>query len=71
MLLDELAVDVGTVGGIEVLKERVVENVDDESMVSTDGRVIDAHVVIREAANGVALLAHVVLGQSLAFEREN
>ena len=71
MFFDELAVDVSAIGGIQVLKERVVQDIDDESMVPADGGIIDAHIVIRETTNGVALLAHVVLGQCLAFEREN
>jgi len=41
MLFDQLAVDVCAIGAVQVLKERVVEDVDDERVMTADGRVID------------------------------
>ena len=68
MLLDQLAIDVGTVGAIEVFKKGIIKNVDDQRMMSADGRVIDAYIVVRQATNGVAFLGHVVFSQDLVVE---
>jgi len=56
MLLDQLAVDVRSVGAVQVLEERIVENVDDERVVSAHGRIIDTNIVVRKAPNGVSAL---------------
>ena len=71
VLLDDLAVDVGAVRAVQVLEERVVEDVDHERVVTADGRVVDADVVVRQTPDRVALLAHVVLGEYLPVEAEN
>ena len=47
VLLDQLAVDVGAVRAVQVLEKRVVEDVDDQRVVTADGRVVDADVVVR------------------------
>ena len=71
MLLDELAVDVRAVGAVQILEERVVEDVDDQRVMARHRRVVDADVVIREAANRVPLLVHVVLGEDLVIQAQN
>jgi hypothetical protein len=68
MLLDELAVDVGAVGAVQILKKRIIEDVDDQRVVAADRRIIDAHIVIRQAPNGVALLGHVVFSHDLTIQ---
>ena len=50
VLLDELAVDVGAVRAVEILEKRVVENVDDQRVMTADCSVVDANIVIRQAA---------------------
>jgi len=71
VLLDDLAVDVRPVGAVQVLEERVVEDVDDQRVVPAHRRVVDADVVVREAPDRVALLAHVVLGEFLPVDAED
>ena len=71
MFLDEFAVDVSTVGTIQVLKKRVVENIDDQGMMATDSGVVDANIVVREASNGVALFGHVVFSQNLTVQTQD
>ena len=71
VLLDQLAVDVGAIGAVQVLEERIVEDIDDQRVVAADRRVVDADVVVREAPDRVALLVHVVFGQYLAIETQN
>ena len=68
MLLDELAVDVGAVGAVQILEERIVEDVDDQRVMTRHRRVVDADVVVREAANRVPLLVHVVFGEDLVIQ---
>ena len=68
MLLDELAVDVRAVGAVQILEERVVEDVDDQRVMTRHRRVVDADVVIGEAANRVPLLVHVVFGEDLVIQ---
>jgi hypothetical protein len=70
MLLDQLAVDIGAIGAVQVLKERVVEDVDDQGVMTADRRVVDADIVIRQSPDGVTLLVHVVLGHHLAIQAE-
>ena len=71
MLLDELAVDVGAVGAVQVFEEGVVEDIDDQRMMATDRRVIDAHIIVRETADRVTLLGHVVFSQNLVVQAKN
>src|SRR5579875_2849237 len=71
VLLDELAVDVRVVRAVQILEERVVEDVDDERVVTAHGRIVDADVVVRQPPDRVALLVHVVLGHHLAVEAQN
>ena len=68
MLLDQLAVDVGAVGAVQVLKERVVEDVDDQRVVAADRGIVDADVIVRQAPDRVALLVHVVFRHDLAIQ---
>src|SRR5262249_50547666 len=51
MLLDELAVHIGPVGAAEILQEGIIENRDDEGVLSADGKVVDLDVVIGLATN--------------------
>jgi hypothetical protein len=62
MFLDELAVDVRSVRAVQILEKRIVEDVDDQRVMTADRSVIDANVVIGKPTNRVALLGHVVLG---------
>ena len=71
MFFDQLAVDVGPVRAVQIFEERIVEDVDDQRVMAADGRIVDTNIVIREPANGIALLVHVVFGHSLAVEAEN
>jgi hypothetical protein len=68
VLLDQLAIDVGAVGAVQILEERVVEDIDDQRMVAADGSVVDADVIVREAPDRVALLVHVVFRHNLAVQ---
>src|SRR5882762_1633892 len=71
MLLDQLAVDVGAVGAVQILEERVIEDVDDQRVVTADGSVVNADVIVREPADGVALLVHVVFRHHLAIQAQH
>ena len=71
MLLDQLAIDVGAVGAVQILEERVVEDVDDQRVVTADGSVVNADVVVREPPDGVALLVHVVFRHHLAIQAQD
>jgi ribosome-interacting GTPase 1 len=68
VLLYETAVDVRTVSGIQILEERIIENIDNQRVMTADGRIVDAHVIIREPADRVALLGHVVLCEYLLIQ---
>ena len=68
MLLDQLAIDIGAIGAVQVFEKRVVEDIDDERVVPADCRVVDAHIIVREATDGVALLGHVVFSQNLVVQ---
>ena len=68
MLLDELAVDVSAIGAVQVLKERVIEDIDDQRVMATDSTIVDADVIVRETANRVPLLVHVVFRHHLAIQ---
>jgi hypothetical protein len=71
VLLDQLAVYIGAVGAVQVLEKRIVLYIDDQGMVSADGRIIDTHVVIRQAADRVPFLGHVVFSQNLVVQAKN
>ena len=71
VLLDQLAVDVRAVGAVEILEERVVEDIDDERVMTAHGRVVDANVVIRQPADRVTLLVHVVFREDLTIQAEH
>ena len=71
MLLDQLAVDVGAVGAVEILEERVVEDVDDQRVMAADRRVVDADVIVREPPDRIALLVHVVFREDGAIQTQN
>jgi len=68
MLLDQLAVDVGAIGAVQVFEEGIVEDIDDERVVPTDGWIVDADIVVGQAANRVPLFGHVVFGQDLVVQ---
>ena len=71
MFLDQLAIDVSTVGAVEILEERIVEDINDQRVVPADGRVVDTNVVVREPPDRVALLIHVVFGEDRAIQTQN
>jgi hypothetical protein len=71
MFLDQFAVDVGAVGAVQILEKGIVQNIDDQGVVTTDGRIVDAHIIIREAPDRVPLLGHVVLSQNLAIQTQD
>src|SRR6185312_16463846 len=47
------------------------EDIDDERVVPAHRRVVDADIVIREPADGVALLVHVVFRHYLAIQAQD
>ena len=47
MFLDQLTVNVGTVGAVEVFQKRIIQDIDDQRVMSAHGRIIDTHIVIR------------------------
>jgi hypothetical protein len=55
---------------VQVFQERIVEDVDDERVMTRHCRVVDADVIVREAPDRIALLAHVVLGEHLPIEMQ-
>src|SRR5438876_12151753 len=71
MLLDQLAVDVGAVRAVQILEKRIVEDVDNQRVMTADGGVVDADVIVREAANRVPLLVHVVFRHHLAIQAQD
>ncbi len=71
VFLDQLAVDIGAVGAVQILEERIVQNIDDQGMVTADGRIIDPYIVVRQASNRVSLFGHVVLSQDLAIQTQD
>src|SRR5208282_2832205 len=71
MFLDQLAVDIGAIGTVQVLQEGVVEYIDDQGVVAADRRIIDPYVVIREPPYGIALLVHVVFRKDLTVQAEH
>jgi hypothetical protein len=71
MLFDQLAVYVSAVSAIKVFEEGVIQDVNDQGMVSAHRRVVDTDVVIRETAYRVALLGHVVFSQNLVVQAKN
>ena len=68
VFLDQLAVDVGAVGAVQILEKGIIENIDNERVMPTDSRVIDTHIVVRQAPDRVALFGHVVFGQDLVVQ---
>jgi hypothetical protein len=71
VFLDQLAIDVGAIGAVEILKEGVIEDIDYERVVSTDRRVIDTYIVVRQTTNRVPLFGHVVFSQDLVIQAQN
>jgi len=47
VLLDQLAIDVGAIGAVQVLQEGVVQNVDDERVMAAHRRIVDTDIVVR------------------------
>jgi len=45
MLLDQLAVDVGAIGAVQVLQEGVIQDIDDERVVTAHSRIVDTDIV--------------------------
>jgi hypothetical protein len=71
MLFDQLAIDIGAVGAVQVFEEGIVQNIDDERVVSAHRWVVDTNIVVREAPYGVALLVHVVFREDLTIQAEH
>ena len=49
MLFDQLTIDVCAIGAVQILKKGVVQDVNDERVVTTDCRIIDADIVIGQS----------------------
>jgi hypothetical protein len=71
VLFDQLAVDVSAIGAVQIFKKGIVQNINDQGMVTTDGRVIDTHIVVGEASNRVSLFGHVELSQNLRIQTQD
>ena len=71
VLLDQLAVDVGAVRAVQILEEGIIEDINDQRVVATDGGIVDADVVIRQASDRITLLRHVVFSQNLVVQAKN
>ena len=71
VFLYQLAIDVSAIGAVQILKKRVVENIDDQRVMPTDSGVVDANIVIRKTTNGIAFLGHVVFSQNLIVQAKN
>ena len=71
MLLDELAVDVGSVRAVEILEERIVEDVDDQAVVAADGGIVDPDIVVRQTADRIPFFGHVVFGHDLTVQTQD
>ena len=56
MFLDQLPVDEGSVGAVQILKEGIVEYRDNGRMLAADRQVIHLNVIFRLAANEQAFL---------------
>ena len=68
MFLDQLPVDVCTVGTVEIFKEGVVQDIDDQRVVAADCRIIDPDIIVRQAPDCVALFRHVVFSKDLIVQ---
>jgi hypothetical protein len=68
MLLDELAVDVGAIGAVQVFQKGVIENIDNQRVMTTDSGIVDANIIIGQAPDRVPLLRHVVFSQNLVVQ---
>ena len=68
VLFDQLAVDVSAVGAIEIFEKRIIENVDNQRMVTTDGGIVDSHIIVRKAPDRISLLRHVVFSENLIVQ---
>src|SRR3979490_3177952 len=71
MFLDQLAVDVRAVGTVQVFQERIVQNIDDERVVTAHRRIVDTNIVVRQAPDRVALFIHVVFCEDLTIQAEH
>src|SRR5271170_1779142 len=71
MFLDQLTVDVGAVGAVQILQKGVIEDIDDERVVAAHGRIVDTNIVVRKAPDRVALLVHVVFREDLSVQAEH
>jgi hypothetical protein len=40
-------------------------------MMSTDGWIVDANIVVRQTTNGIPLFGHVVFSQNLIVQTQN
>jgi hypothetical protein len=64
----QLAIDVSAIGAVEILKEGIIEDINDQRVMSANRRIVYPYIVIRKAPNSVALLRHVVFGQNLIVQ---
>ena len=71
VLLDQFAVDVGAIGTVQVFQERIVQNIDDERVVTAHRRIVDTNIVVRQAPDRVALFIHVVFCEDLTIQAEH
>ena len=59
VLLDPLAVDVSAVRAVEVLEKGSLRMLMSRTVMTADGRIVDANVVIRQSADRVTFFGHV------------
>ncbi len=71
MLLDQLAVDIGSVGAVQIFQKRIVEDIDYQGMMATDSRVVDSNIIVRQPPDRITLFRHVVFSQNLVVQTED
>src|ERR1700722_6817926 len=71
MLLDQLAVDVRAIGAVQVFQKGIIQNIDDERVMTAHRRIVDTNIVVRKAPDRVALFVHVVFCKDLTIQAEH
>ncbi len=68
MFLDQLAIDVGAVSAVQVLKKGIVEDIDNQRVMAADRWIVYANIVVWKASNRLTLFGHVVFSHNLAVQ---
>ena len=71
MFLNQLAIDISAIGAVQIFEKRIIKYVDNQGVVTTDGGVVNTHIIVREASDRITLLAHVVFGQDLIVQAQD